>query len=176
MSMAHRAGFNGRTMVEITLPRSALRRNPRSRRRRADPAAALGASLAAGSVFLTLMVALSVGLYDEPAWKIPQMIAATLRAGGPARGFDPAWTLLGVAMHFALAALYALAFAGITAELRSRYTATLGVAFGGALYFVNLHGFTHLFPWFAELRTTDTLLAHALFGLMLARFHHELSE
>jgi len=140
---------------------------------RVDVGAAVGASLAAGSVFLTLLVAFSVGLYDEPVWKIPQMIAATV-GSAPARLFEPGVALLGVGLHFALALLYGLAFAGLTADLRR--TATLGIVFGIALYFVNLHGFTYLFPWFTELRTLDTLAAHALFGLLLANLYRNLAE
>jgi hypothetical protein len=145
----------------------------RQARERVAVGAAVGASLAAGSVFLTLLVAFSVGLYDEPVWKIPQMIAATV-GSAPARLFEPGLALLGVGMHFALALLYGLAFAGLTMDLRR--TATLGIAFGVALYFVNLHGFTYLFPWFAELRTLDTLAAHAIFGLLLANLYRNLAE
>ena len=157
-------------MSQATL---AHRLTARHTRERVDVGAAVGASLAAASVFLTLLVAFSVGLYDEPVWKVPQMIAATV-GGDPARLFEPGLSLLGVGLHFALALLYGLAFAGLTMDLRR--TASLGIAFGVALSFVNLHGFTYLFPWFAELRTTDTLAAHALFGLLLANLYRNLSE
>jgi hypothetical protein len=30
---------------------------------------------------------------------------------------------------------------------------------------VNLYGFTQIFPWFAQVRNPDTLLAHLVFGL-----------
>jgi hypothetical protein len=158
------------TMTQAALAHRLTARSPREP---VDAGAAVGASLAAGSVFLTLLVAFSVGLYDEPVWKIPQMIAATV-GSAPARLFEPTLALLGVGLHFALALLYGLAFAGLTTDLRR--TASLGIAFGVALYFVNLHGFTHLFPWFAELRTLDTLAAHVFFGLLLANLYRNLAE
>jgi hypothetical protein len=37
------------------------------------------------------------------------------------------------------------------------------------LYFTNFYGFTALFPWFAPLRTFDTLVVHALFGVAIAK-------
>jgi len=143
-------------------------------RERARPGAAIAAGLAAGSVFLTLLVALSVVAYDEPAWNVPQMIGAVLTGGAPGRLFDPSLALLGVMLNFTLATLYALAFAGIFGP--GRRSPALGVAFGIALYFANLHGFSPLFPWFAELRTGDTLAAHALFGLLLANVYENLAD
>ena len=169
MSMAHWMECNGSTMAEILLTRRVDAARDPGPRRRAEAGAALVAGVAAGSALLTLLVLLSVGLYDEPAWKIPQMIGATLRGGSAAdlRTFDPALAALGVAMHFTLSLLYALAFAGLTAELRRNF-ALAGLAFGAALYVANLYGFTQLFPWFFELRTPDTFAAHAFYGLLLA--------
>ena len=166
--MAHRKEWNDAIMAEALLSRRVEARPP-AEPRRAEAGAAVVAGIAAGSALLTILVLLSVAFYDEPAWKIPQMIAATLRGAGAAEEhvFVPSLSALGVAMHFTLSVLYALAFAGLVAEVR-RHTALAGLAFGVALYFVNLHGFTQLFPWFGELRTLDTLAAHAFFGLLLA--------
>ena len=50
-----------------------------------------------------------------------------------------------------------------------RYANVIGLAFGFALYSANFHGFTVLFPWFAEFRTVDTLFANLIFGFLLAR-------
>ena len=44
----------------------------------------------------------------------------------------------------------------------------IGIAFGVALYFGNLYGFSHIFPWLTQLRTLDTLAAHVLFGIVAA--------
>jgi len=169
MSMAHWIRSNRFTMAEILLNRRIAATRDPAPRRRAEAGAALVAGVVAGSALLTLLVMLSVGLYDEPAWKIPQMIGATLKGTGGAglRDFDPALAALGVAIHFTLSLLYALAFAGLTVELR-RNAALAGILFGVALYVANFYGFTQLFPWFLELRTPDTLAAHAFYGLLLA--------
>jgi hypothetical protein len=170
--MARARESNGLTMADTTHSRRIPTRW--AFRERVDVGAAIGAGLAAGSVFLTLMVALSVVFYDEAVWNIPQMIGAVLSGAVPSRLFESRLALLGISLHFTLAVLYALAFAGIVAE--AWRGATAGIAFGIAVYFVNLHGFSALFPWFAELRTLDTLAAHALFGLLLAHVYGNLAE
>ena len=50
-----------------------------------------------------------------------------------------------------------------------RYGALVGIAFGVALYHANFFGFTAIFPWFASHRTVDTLLVHAIFGLLIVK-------
>jgi hypothetical protein len=158
-------------MVEIqsTL---ANRARPRAFARRPDVTAAALAGGFAGAFLLFTLMFLSVSIYDEAPWKLPRMIAATIRGPEvlqPADEFDFAIVGLGIGLHFALSLLYAFALLGLIIDVK-RWTAPyVGLAFGVALYFVNLYGFTQLFPWFAELRTADTLAAHAIFGLLVAR-------
>jgi hypothetical protein len=52
----------------------------------------------------------------------------------------------------------------------------VGIAFGVALYFGNLYGFSRIFPWLAELRTLDTLAAHVLFGIVAATLYRHLAS
>ena len=149
---------------------SALRARPHQVRW----SAAVASGLAAGTALLALLVALGVFLYDESPWKIPRMVAATLRGEAalqPEGAFDPVLVALGLVLHYALSVLYALALAGVVADFRRWFVPWAGLAFGIALYFVNFHGFTALFSWFTEMRTVDTLLAHALFGVLLARIY-----
>jgi hypothetical protein len=134
--------------------------------------AAIGAGLFADSVLLVALVMLSVVIYDESPWKILRMMAAIVRgesALAPGGAFDLELVAIGVLMHFALSLLYAFALAGVLVDFRRWFAPWVGLLFGVALYFANFHGFTRMFGWFAELRTPDTLLAHALFGLLLAR-------
>ena len=137
-----------------------------------EVSSALWAGSFAGVFLLLALAFLSISIYDESPWKLPRMIAATIRGPAalePAGEFDLVLVMLGVGVHFALTLLYAFALLGLIVDVK-RWTAPyLGLAFGVALYFVNLYGFTQLFPWFAELRTADTLAAHAVFGLLVAR-------
>lgn len=126
----------------------------------------------AGSVMLLVLGLLSITVYEEPAFKILAMIAATVH--GPALidrigDFEVALLATAFAVHFALAFLYATALACLLRDLPAWSGPWVGMAFGAVLYYANLHGFTMAFDWFAELRTVDTFMAHVLFGLLLGR-------
>ena len=161
-------------MLEARLPqRIASRRTRGPAPARIEWNAVVAAGLLAGTAMLALLLVLSTAVYDESPWKLVRMMAATVRGPGalsPESQFDPALAAIGLSIHYGLALLYAAALAGLLADFRRDYVPYLGIAFGVALYFANVYGFTRLFPWFAELRTLDTLLAHAFFGLLLARF------
>jgi hypothetical protein len=164
-------------MAAILMPIIAV-----SRRIRADSGprvtAALAAGIVAGTAAIMLMEWIGMLAYDESPWKLPRMIAALL--AGPGALADEASfgapVLLGFALHYALSLLYALALAGVLAGLRREYAPIVGALFGIALYATNLHGFTHLFPWFAEMRTLDTFVAHAVFGVVAAGAYCEFSR
>jgi hypothetical protein len=137
-----------------------------------SPRAALQASFLAGTVLLLMMQFIGTVAYDESPWKLLRMVAALARGPGaldPDDEFDLAIVASGLTLFYALAMLYGLALACILTESPRRHASLLGIAFGIALYCANFHGFTALFPWFAAYRTIDTVVAHALFGLILAR-------
>lgn len=82
----------------------------------------------------------------------------------PPATFDIHVMLAATAIHFMLSMLYAAVLLplGRTSLASSLF---IGTAFGVALYFLNLHGFTAIFPWFAEARGGITLAVHAVFGI-----------
>ena len=154
--------------AELTLPQERL-----------HAGAAIGSGLFCGAVLLGLLIGFANLIYGEEPWKLLRMIAATVQ--GPSAllspdQFEPRVVLLGAVMHFLFSVLYALALTGILVESRKALAPWLGLAFGVGLYFVNLHGFTLLFPWFAELRTVDTLVAHAFYGLLITQTYVAFSE
>jgi hypothetical protein len=141
-------------------------------RARPSAAAALQASLFAATAMLFALQFIGIVAYDESPWKLLRMVAALARGPGalqPDDEFDFVTAATGLTLFYAIATLYGLALACILTDSPRRYASLIGTAFGLALYFANFHGFTALFPWFAEYRTVDTVLAHALFGLLLAR-------
>lgn len=141
-------------------------------RARPSAKAALQAALFAGTVFLLVLQFMGAVVYDESPWKLPRMIAALARGPAalePSDEFDLALVAIGLSLFYLLSMLYALALACILTDSPRRYASLAGAAFGVALYFANFHGFTAIFPWFAAYRTVDTVVAHALFGLLLAR-------
>jgi hypothetical protein len=142
------------------------------------PAAAIS-GLAAGTLSLIAMVMLSMLVYDESAWKLPRMAAAVLagpRALEPDDEFSFTLVALGIVAHFSLAVLYGAVLATLVKDLPEAAAPWIGMTFGVGLYFGNLYGFTQLFPWFAELRTLDTLAAHVLFGIVAATAYRHLAS
>ena len=127
------------------------------------------AALAAGAVFLVLMLALAPLMGMTP-WAPTRLIAAITmgrEALSPPDTFDSGAVSAAIIIHFALSIVYALVFAFI-AKGRSRLTDTmLGAAFGLVVYLVNFYGFTYLFPWFAEARHWATIVSHVAFGAVL---------
>ena len=159
-------------MLEAKLERRSLAAPPRAvRAQRTDALAALEAGLAGAVVAVALLQFFAVSIYDESPWRLMRMMAAVVRGPGalePDDEFDAVVVATGTLVHFALSLLYALALACLISEAPRRHVALIGLAFGTALYFANFHGFAALFPWFAPLRTLDTLVAHMLFGVIVA--------
>jgi hypothetical protein len=142
------------------------------------PAAVVGAAAIAGTASLLLMIAIGTLAYDESPWKLPRMMAALLRgpaALAPEDEFDAGLVALGFGMHYMLSLVYTLALAGLLHELPRESAPLAGLLFGLLLYAANLHGFTQWFPWFAPMRTPDTLVAHAVFGFLAAAAYWHLA-
>lgn len=141
------------------------------------PAACIAAGVA-GALAMIGMLMLSTSVYDESAWKLPRMVAAMLAGRGalePDDEFSATFVALAVIVHFALALAYSLALAALVKDMPEAAAPWIGMAFGVALYFGNLHGFTHFFPWFAQLRTLDTLAVHVFFGIVAATAYRHIA-
>jgi hypothetical protein len=159
-------------MFEINAQRRSLLARPLApRAHRPSAPAALKAGLVAAAIALILLQVFAIAIYDESPWRLARMMAALVRGPGalePDDEFDALLVAIGTLLHFALALLYAFALARLVADAPRRHATLIGLAFGAALYFVNLYGFTALFPWFTPLRTIDTLMVHMLFGVTVA--------
>lgn len=137
---------------------------------------AVKAGLIAGLIFMVvemLLVWLAMGMNP---FAPPQMIAAIALGPdvlpGPA---SPAGTnivvlLVGLLVHFALAVALAFVFKYLATALRLSGTMLIvaGVVFGLIVYVVNFYGMSSIFPWFAMARNWISIVAHAIFGLVLA--------
>ena len=159
-------------MHETNVQRQSLPARPLAARvYRLSAPAALKAGLVAATIALALLQVFAIAIYDESPWRLARMMAALVRGPAvlePDDEFDAALVAIGTLLHFALALLYALALACLVADAPRRHATLIGLAFGAALYFANLYGFTALFPWLKSLRTIDTLMVHMIFGVTVA--------
>jgi len=99
-------------------------------------------------------------------------LAAAIVAGRsvlqPPDTFDAYVTLVATVVHFTLSIAFAAALSVLVARCSMRRALAAGAAFGAALYVVNLHLMTFVFPWFAASRGAITLAAHVAFGAIAA--------
>lgn len=98
-------------------------------------------------------------------------LTAAVVMGPTALNHDPGmrWDVLAwaTAIHFALSLLYALIAWPIARSMTIFAAIGLGALYGAAIYLINLHGFTHVFPWFNVARGWVTILTHLIFGALL---------
>jgi hypothetical protein len=69
------------------------------------------------------------------------------------------------AVHGALSLAYTALLAPLAERGSAGRAAAAGAAFGIALYAINLHALTALFPWFVAARGWITVVAHVAFGI-----------
>ena len=118
---------------------------------------------------------------DFPAmlWRDARLTAALVLGRSvlpPPFTFDAGVMLAATLVHFALSIAYAALLAAICARLKPCTWIPAGVGFGVALYFVNLYGFTSIFPWFVQARGPAALIAHGVFGVAVVLFYRRIDK
>lgn len=82
--------------------------------------------------------------------------------------------LVATGIHFALSVIYAALLLPVAKHLALVPSLLVGAGFGALLYFVNLHGFTAIFPWFVQARGGVTLTVHSVFGMAVMLVYRRL--
>lgn len=134
---------------------------------------AVAAGLVAGLVFLITEMVLVPTVGGGALWGPPRMMGAIALGEGvlpPPATFDAAVIAVGMLVHFALSAVLGVVFGLMVARVSVGHGAllALGALFGLVVYLVNFYGLTAIFPWFAMARGWITILAHIIFGVVLA--------
>jgi hypothetical protein len=120
-----------------------------------------------------------VSIYDEPGWKLARMAAALVLGPGvlqPDDEFSATLVATGIVVHVVLALAFGLAIAAFVSSTPKALAPWIGLASGAALYALDLHAATQAFPWFEQMRTVDTLVAHLLFGIAAATGYRHLAH
>jgi len=137
---------------------------------------AIKAGLIAGAVFIVvemILVWLAMGMNPFA----PLLMIAAIAMGpevlpgpGAVPGSNAAVIVVGMLLHFVLSVALAFLFKMIAGALKLNSAMLLagGVLFGLLVYVLHFYGLTAVFPWFAMARNWISILAHAVFGLVLA--------
>ncbi len=137
---------------------------------------AIKAGLSAGAVFIAvemILVWLAMGMNPFAPLHMIAAIAMgpeVLPGPGVVPGSNAGVIVVALLLHFALAVALAFLFKLIAGALKLNSGMLLagGVLFGILVYGIHFYGMTALFPWFAMARNWISILAHAVFGLILA--------
>ncbi len=126
------------------------------------------AGLIAGMVFMVLeMLMVKIFMGGSP-WGPPRLIAAIgmgKEVLPPPATFDLTIFMVAMVIHFILSIVFTFLIALIVTKMNTVVAAIVGMIAGLLLYFINFHGLTALFPWFANARNWVTIFTHVMFGL-----------
>lgn len=135
--------------------------------RKMDWKAAVLAGVIAGAVFLILEMIIVPLFLGMPPWAPVRMIAAIVLGPGvlpPPATFDAGIGLTAMIVHFLLSIVFVLVLAAIIRRMSTAAAVLTGLIFGLALYLINFHLLTAVFPWFADARNWVSIFAHLVFG------------
>jgi hypothetical protein len=154
------------------------------RRRTPDWPVAAVCGFAAGAVLMVLDLVWSTAAGGDGPWRTSHMIASTflgpesLQSSG--YEFSLGAVAIALATHYALGIVFGLLIAAIMAPLdldaSMRRALITGAVFGLMLYLFNIDIVVRLFPWLAELRGWETLVAHLIFGIVAALLYWKLQR
>ncbi len=140
--------------------------------------AAAFSGIIAGFFFALLMMSLIPLFTGESAWTSVRMVAAIVMGEraleSTTAAFDTSLAIVALFVHFALSILYAVILSYVIYRLETAAALLVGALFGLVLYMINFYAFTGLFTWFVAGRNWVSIVAHLIFGIMLAFAYKQL--
>ena len=153
------------------------RPEPPADRREFDWAAAGWAGFVGGAALLLMEMLLRPLVMGGTPMDFVRMVAAMAMGESvlPEPGRLTTLVFVGaMAFHLPLSLLYSRILAGIIHRWHPGAAVAFGVLFGAALYAVNFHLLIGLFPWFVHIRDWVTVMAHLVYGGLVALVYKEL--
>lgn len=146
-----------------------------------DWRAAIWAGLIAGLVFMMLEMGLVATVGGESPWGPPRMIAAMAMGKDvlpPPATFDFGIMMIAMMIHLVMSIIFGviLGWAISRSGMSRTMAVVVGTVFGLIVYFINFYLMTAVFPWFAMARGGISILAHAMFGLVLGWVYHAMQS
>jgi len=137
---------------------------------------------AAGAVLMVLELLWSAVIMRVSPWEASHMIAAIVMGSDALQSTDFNLMIVTVALvtHYVLGIVFALILATIIVQFS--FDSSVGMAlltgavFGVAMYLFNFYGMVQFFSWFTEMRGLATLVAHVIFGTVVAAMYWKLEQ
>lgn len=129
------------------------------------------AGIIAGVAFMVAQMALVWLVDGQTPWSLPHLFAALLLGPEtpPPADFSPKATLVALAIHLPLSALYGVVIGALANRFTLGPALAVGLLAGLAIYGLNFYLVAPaFFPWLAATRGSITLVTHALFGIVAA--------
>ncbi|MCC6868582.1 MAG: hypothetical protein IT522_07140 [Burkholderiales bacterium] len=153
-------------------------------RRKPDWVVGLVSGLAAGAVLMVLDILWSTVVEGGGPWRTSHMIAPIFTGEDAAQisEYRFSWSIVAIALgvHYVLGMVFGLVLAAVMTPMHLDATAAksivTGIVAGLALYVVNFHLITTMFPWLAELRGWPSVAANIVFGITAALLYHRLGR
>ena len=102
------------------------------------------------------------------------LVTGSRAAASQSATFDGGILLVATVAHFALSITYAALLVPVAVRLGGLSALLAGAVFGITLYFLNLYGFTVIFPWFVQARSWIAAVAHVVFGVTVIAVYRSL--
>lgn len=131
---------------------------------------ALWAGVVASIVFQALEIVLIPLVGGGSPWGPMRMIAAMVLGRSvlpPPDTFNLGVALVALVVDIVLAVVYAFPLAWLIEKLDLGRSAVIGAGFGLALYLINFHGLTAIFPGFILGRNAATVVTHVVFSVVV---------
>lgn len=140
--------------------------------------AAVLAALIGGVAYLGMQFLWSSLVTGAGAWTWFRFAGAIVLGRGVLTHEAFSLPVFGAALlvHFGLSIVYALVLGVLCARGGAGRAVLVGALFGAAVYALNYHAFTAVFPWFAQLRHDVTLVNNVLFGAVTAAAYRHLAR
>ncbi|MFC7299912.1 hypothetical protein [Herminiimonas aquatilis] len=137
---------------------------------------------AAGAVLMVLELLWSTVIMGASPWETSHMVAAIVMGQDVLQSTDFNLTIVAVALitHYVLGVVFALILATVMASFH--FDSSVGMAllvgaiFGLLIYLFNFYGMVRFFSWFSEMRSWATVVAHAIFGMVVAAMYWKLEQ
>jgi hypothetical protein len=168
-----------KTLRRLNLPRVQRPRGPLAGEEGLDWGASGWAGLAAGAAFILVQtfsgLVFGSGGSDEAVRRLASVALGeiALSAGAP---LTPLVFFAAAAVHIPLSLIYARVLAAMIHGAGPVRALAAGALFGAALYYVNYHVISEIFPWFVSAQGPAALVSHLVFGLLAAGIYERLTR